>query len=189
MSTTATVTARSGYQRPAVDNGDVMFLNDQLVRANAQQDRRVHNQPLVTFDWDKCAKSRNHARPTTSAKNCWLLPGLRTQRERRSKLFVWDRKLFSVRHEDGGAPCFPGVFSDRFETYQEKFLLWMLAGLLAWCCSLFTYDNSDVRQRDTAKTVRDVCPIWLRTTASSCRSLWDNRMAYWRQLNVKTKTS
>ena len=34
---------------------------------------------------------------------------------------------------------------------REKFLLWMLTGLLSWQCALFTYVNSDVRQRRQAQ--------------------------------------
>ena len=35
---------------------------------------------------------------------------------------------------------------------REKFLLWMLAGLLAWQCSLFDLRNGDVRQRERRQT-------------------------------------
>ena len=41
---------------------------------------------------------------------------------------------------------------------REKFLLWMLAGLLAWQCSLFTYGTVMCANVKAPNTVRDVCP-------------------------------
>ena len=41
---------------------------------------------------------------------------------------------------------------------REKFLLWMLAGLLAWQCSLFTYGTVMCANVKAPNTVRDICP-------------------------------
>ena len=41
---------------------------------------------------------------------------------------------------------------------REKFLLWMLAGLLAWQCSLFTYGTVMCANVKQPLTIRDTCP-------------------------------
>ena len=69
-----------------LDNGDVMFLNDQLVSEPTPSKIAALALPLGEFDWDKCAKS-GIIKANNGSKNAGngLLPGLRTQRERRSK--------------------------------------------------------------------------------------------------------
>ena len=41
---------------------------------------------------------------------------------------------------------------------REKFLLWMLTGLLAWQCSLFTYGTVMCANVQAPKTVQEACP-------------------------------
>ena len=41
---------------------------------------------------------------------------------------------------------------------REKFLLWMLAGLLAWQCSLFTYGTVMCANVNQPLTIRTLCP-------------------------------
>ena len=41
---------------------------------------------------------------------------------------------------------------------REKFLLWMLTGLLAWQCSLFTYGTVMCANVTAPKTVQEACP-------------------------------
>ena len=41
---------------------------------------------------------------------------------------------------------------------REKFLLWLLAGLLGWQASLFTYGTVMCANVKAPNTVRDVCP-------------------------------
>ena len=44
------------------------------------------------------------------------------------------------------------------EFNREKFLLWMLTGLLTWQCSLFTYGTVMCANVQAPQTVQEACP-------------------------------
>ena len=89
-----------------------MFLNDQLVSEQTPSKIVALALPLDEFDWDKCAKSAI-IKANNGSENAGYYQ-VYDQRDGRSEhAIVYVKPLVvddSVRHEDGGACYFHGVF-------------------------------------------------------------------------------
>ena len=90
-----------------------MFLNDQLVSEPTPSKIAALALPLGEFDWDKCAKS-GIIKANNGSKNAGYYQVYELKENAGRNMIVYVKPLVvddSVRHEDGGAPCyFQGVF-------------------------------------------------------------------------------
>ena len=102
-----------GLSTTTLSSGDVMFLNDQLVSEPTPSKIAALALPLGEFDWDKCAKS-GIIKANNGSKNAGYYQVYELKENAGRNMIVYVKPLVvddSVRHEDGGAPCyFQGVF-------------------------------------------------------------------------------
>ena len=102
-----------GLSTTTLESGDVMFLNDQLVSEPTPSKIAALALPLGEFDWDKCAKS-GIIKANNGSKNAGYYQVYELKENAGRNMIVYVKPLVvddSVRHEDGGAPCyFQGVF-------------------------------------------------------------------------------
>ena len=102
-----------GLSTTTLSSGDVMFLNDQLVSEPTPSKIAALALPIAEFDWDKCAKS-GIIKANNGSKNAGYYQVYELKENAGRNMIVYVKPLVvddSVRHEDGGAPCyFQGVF-------------------------------------------------------------------------------
>ena len=186
-----------GLSTTTLDNGDVMFLNDQLVSEPTPNKIAAIALPIAEFDWDSCAKS-GIIKANNGSKNAGYYQVYKLKENAGRNMIVYVKPLVvddSVRHEDGGALLLPrSVF--RVKPFnREKFLLWLLAALLGWQASIFTYATVKCASVKRPDTIQDTCP----NLAENCSKFVQSRLvlcwAFWQgqllsgRLRLPTPTS
>ena len=96
-----------GLSTTTLSNGEVMFLNDQLVSEPTPSKIAAIALPIAEFDWDKCAKS-GIIKANNGANNAGYYQVYELKENAGRNMIVYVKPLVvndSVRHEDGGAPA------------------------------------------------------------------------------------
>ena len=104
---------KSGVSGATLDNGDVMFFNDQLASTTDPAEVYSIALPIDEFDWDKCAYSgiiKVQSGPAVAG--CYLVYDYKLMAGKMMILYVRAMATENVALEaDSGCPCyFRGVF-------------------------------------------------------------------------------